>query len=155
MTFLKLFIFFFYKRNAYGIVWKELGISFSSDMYPRFPHRIYRRKTKPAYTMLRAHALFHHVISLILEALRRWTNKNMYYYRAIKYLYCFLKPYFRGPSGSNVAHEFLMEGTIRLVLTRLNCQCCMFFPYKIMAHRWPLFWRFTFLPFGRNEISFR
>lgn len=119
---------------------EELGTSFSSDTwYPRFPHRIYRRKTKLAYTMLRAHALFHHVISLILEALRRWTNKNMYYYRAIKYLYCFLKPYFRGPSGSNVAHEFLMEGTIRLVLTRLNCQCCMFFPYKMMVHRRPLF----------------
>lgn len=80
---------------VYSIAW--------SSEYPSllrhtliFSHRIYRRKTKSAYTMFRAHALFHHIICFILEALRHWTNKNMYYYRTIKYLYCSLKPYFCG-----------------------------------------------------------
>ena len=41
-----------------------------------FPHKIYRRKTKPAYMMFRAYALFHHIIFFILEALRHWLNEE-------------------------------------------------------------------------------
>lgn len=61
-----------------------------------------------------AHALFRHIIFFIPEALRHWTNKNMYYYRTIKYLYCLLKPYFYCLNDSEIARKFFTERMARL-----------------------------------------
>lgn len=151
MMFVKLL--FLHERNVWYYLRKSEYLLSWYVHVPTFPHRIYRWKTKPACTILTAHALFHHIISFILEALRHWTNKSMHYYRAIKYLYCSLKPYFRDPS-SNVAYEFLMEGTVRVLIARFNCQFCMLFCTKW----WPIddyyFTSYISMIYRKNEISF-
>jgi len=124
---------------AYNIVWYS---EYSFLLMHVCFYTEFIAEKRMSLTMLRVHALFHHIIFFIFKTLRRWKNENMYYYRAIKYLYCSLKPYFRGQSDSSVTHKFFMKNIVRLAfIARLKCQFCMYLQYKMMAYRWPLVWR--------------
>jgi len=128
---------YFSMNAAYNIAWNS---EYSFLPHVCFYTEFIAEKQIPL-TMLKAHALFHYIIFFVLKILRHWTNENMYYYRAIKYLYCSLKPYFRSQSDLSVTHEFLMKSIVRLAfIARLKCQFCMYFQYKMMTYR-PLVWR--------------
>ena len=106
MMFIRLFLY------EHGVHYLKLKIFFSSYTYI-FPHKIYRRKTKPAYMMFRAYALFHHIIFFILEALRHWLNGEEHVLLPHNKISLLLLEYiFVVQCGSNVVHEFLMKGTI-------------------------------------------
>lgn len=103
-----------------------LGFAFTRDIYtPIFPPACNLSRKNETRLRCLVHALFRHIIFFIPEALRRRTNKNMYYYRAIKYLYCLLKPYFRRPNDSDVVRKFFMERMARLAFraTDVNVIC--------------------------------
>lgn len=138
-VFVKLFIISFYNRSIQYCL-KNSEYPFLLIYVSLFPHRIYRRKTKPAYTLLRAsrvippHNLLHPRGFASLNE-----QEHVLLLPRDKISLLLLETIFSRSKWPNVVHEFLMEGTARLVLARFNRQFCMFLPYKMMNHQWPLF----------------